>query len=298
VSEAIVSEGSGAHVRFSDELNDDQRESVTKSVDALVARSRARYAAITSDEEARAAFYAPHARLVEEDATAGKALAEVQARRKARFQELRFADEWSALKPDIVPIFGGSDAPGIQVFPLPYHFAWEWHNGNAPGVSMSDRLDGNIRIAAGVSDDRDRTDSHAGVGVFLETNVPRAVIGRSLRKSDHEWLAAAGGFGGDATAEGGLEMTALEDGRFLDAAADKRFRRRVSDGESASQLFEGGLATGNPLELTWTMQPNKGYTFNVGAWVFCEQHFGFGAGGFSYASAEIRAQVIVLTVSE
>jgi hypothetical protein len=134
--------------------------------------------------------------------------------------------------------------------------------------------------------------------VFLETNVPRAVIGRSLRKSDHEWLAAAGGFGGDATAEGGLEMTALEDGRFLDAAADKRFRRRVSDGESASQLFEGGLATGNPLELTWTMQPNKGYTFNVGAWVFCEQHFGFGAGGFSYASAEIRAQVIVLTVSE
>jgi hypothetical protein len=181
---------------------------------------------------------------------------------------------------------------------LPYHFAWEWHNGDPPGVSTSDRLDGTIRVGTGVSDDRDRSDAHAGFGVFLTTNVPRAVIGRSIRKSDHEYLVAAGGFGGDATAEGGVEMTAFEDGRFLDAASDKRFRRRVSDGESASQGFQGALVTGDPLELTWTMQPNKGYTFNVGGWVFCEQHFGFGAGGFSYASAEIRAQVLVLTVSE
>jgi hypothetical protein len=124
------------------------------------------------------------------------------------------------------------------------------------------------------------------------------VIGRSLRRSDHEFLVSAGGFGGDATAEGGLEMTALEDGRLLDAVADKRFRLRVSDGESGSAGFEGGLTTGNPLELTWTMQPNKGYTFNVGGWVFCEQHFGGGLGGHSFASGELRAQVSALTITE
>jgi hypothetical protein len=294
----VVSEESGAYVWFSDELDEKQRESVTKSVDAVVTRSRARYTALASDYEARSAFFAPHMRLVEEDATAVKALTELDDRRKARFQERSVVDEWPAAKEDFVPAFGGSDAPGIEVFPLPYHFAWEWHNGNPPSTSTSDRLDGTIRVANGVAFDSERSDAHAGFGVFLTTNVPRAVIGRSLRRSDHTWWVSAGGFGGDATAEGGLEMTALEDGRFLDAVADKRFRRRVSDGESASEPFQLGLTTGNPLELTWTMQPNKGYTFNVGGWVFCEQHFGFGPGGFSYASAEVRAQVSALTVSE
>ena len=297
MGDPTVTAESGAYVWFSEDLDAEQRERVTISVDALVARSRARYAEMSTDNDDRRAFAAAHLRLVEQDAAAVEAITELEERRKARFGARRAAEEWS-FSQDVMPVFRAADSPSLQIFPLPYHFAWEWHNGNAPAVSMADRVEGTIRVGTGAAFDAERSDAHAGFGVFVTTDVPRAVIGRSFRRSDHEYMVSAGGFGGDATAEGGLEMTALEDGRLLDAVADKRFRRRVSDGESESVSFQGGLTTGNPLELTWTMQPNKGYTFNVGGWVFCEQHFGGGLGGHSFASGELRAQVSALTITE
>ena len=42
--------------------------------------------------------------------------------------------------------------------------------------------------------------------------------------------------------------------------------------------------------------PGRGYTLNVGAWVYCEQHGGFGLGGDSVAVANIRAKVIFMSL--
>jgi hypothetical protein len=131
--------------------------------------------------------------------------------------------------------------------------------------------------------------------VVLTTDRVKPVLARSQRSSSHNYVVDSGYLGGSATAEGGMEITVLEDGRFLTAAQDKRWRKRVSAGESDSG-DSGGFGTGAPIEVTWTMQPGQAYTLNVGAWVFCESQFGAGAAGFSFSQGNLHGIVTLMSL--
>jgi hypothetical protein len=195
-------------------------------------------------------------------------------------------------RPRVVPPWGDLDFVADQVFGAPWHFQWRWHNGQPPTASSQDRTNGQIQIATFADQDNNWSDAHGGFGVALRTDRVQAVAGRSLRRTDHSYLVHAGALGGSATVEGGMEMTALEDGRLLTFAQDKRFRRRVSNGERDRLDFHG-WTTGEGIEVNWVMLPGRTYTFNVGAWVFCEAHGGVGTA--SPASARLHALVIALT---
>ena len=61
--------------------------------------------------------------------------------------------------------------------------------------------------------------------MVLRTDRVQAAAGRSLRRTDHTYFVHGGALRGNATVEGSMEMTALEDGRLLTSARDKRFRK-------------------------------------------------------------------------
>lgn len=89
-------------------------------------------------------------------------------------------------------------------------------------------------------------------------------------------------------------MTVLEDGRLLAIARDKRFRKRLFNGEDEHVEFDG-WTTGDGIQVEWVMLPGRVYTFNVGGWAFCEALSGDGLGSFSYAYPRLDGQVIALT---
>jgi hypothetical protein len=187
-----------------------------------------------------------------------------------------------------------SDSP-LTVFGAPYHFQWQWHNGNPPQTSIQDRPNGTVELWTHADQNANWSDCHGGFGLSLATNRVVQAVGRSLRSTNHWYLASGGSFGGNATVEGGCEMTALEGGtRLLSLAQDKRFRRRVSAGEEGRwnepgfELGEGGA------EVNWIMTPGKTYTFCCGAWVFGEAHGGLGTA--SIGSVRISAKIITMNL--
>lgn len=186
-----------------------------------------------------------------------------------------------------------ADSP-LTVFGVPYHFQWQWHNGQPPRDSIQDRPNGNVEIWTHADQNANWSDCHGGFGISISTNRVVQAVGRSLRRTNHWFYVAGGSFGGNATVEGGCEMTALEGGtRLLSLAQDKRFRRRCSAGEQ--QLWnEPGFETGGDISVNWIMTPGKTYTFCTGAWVFGEAHGGVGTA--SIGSPRISAKIITLNL--
>lgn len=74
------------------------------------------------------------------------------------------------------------------------------------------------------------SDAHGGFGVALASDRVQSVVGRSLRRTTHAYLVHGGGLAGNATVEGGMEMTAIENGTLLSSVRDKRFRSGFSSG--------------------------------------------------------------------
>jgi len=185
------------------------------------------------------------------------------------------------------------DAP-LTVFGAPYHFQWQWHNGQPPQTSIQDRPNGQVQLFTHADQDANWSDCHGGFGVSLTTNRVVQATGRSLRRTNHWFYVAGGSFGGNATVEGGCEMTALEGGtRLLSLAQDKRFRRRVSAGEEG-RWDEPGFETGSAIEVNWIMTPGHTYTFCCGGWVFGEAHGGVGTA--SIGSVSLSAQIITMNL--
>jgi hypothetical protein len=289
----------GFQVGFSENLTAPDRAIAERSVQAHIAhvtQARAERRRITDGQaKAASAVNAPLAKLVEADPAAAKSLTDAADRRRELLGQLDIEaptfPRTRDLPLDLMRV--ANDGVADQIFPIPYHFDWRWHRG-AEGSSSADRSTGEVTVGTTV-DDVDFSDVHAGVGVLMRPTEFRRVKARSLRSSWESYLVAAGGFGGDATAEGGMEMTILEDGQLLSSAQDKRFRKRLSDGES-DQWDSGGFGTGDAIEVACLMTPGREYTINVGAWVYCEQHGGFGIGGDSWAVAKVTAKVIFISL--
>jgi len=287
-------------IDYGEELTPEQRVVVERSVHAHIAHVtdadaplRAARAALA---ESRAAINAPLVKLVEADPAAAKARAEAREQRR---ELVRLLDVEPPAIPrtrdmqlDIATVADNGVAD--QIIALPYHFIWDWHRGGS-GSATANRDTGEV-MAGTMVDDVAFSDVHAGVGVFLTTATNRPVVARSLRSSWESYTVSAGSFGGVALAEGGMEMTFLEDGQLKALRQDKRFRKRVSEGET-DQWDSGGYGLGDgSVEVAGLMLPGRGYTLNVGAWVYCEQEGGFGFGGDSFAVAKVQAKVIFMSL--
>jgi hypothetical protein len=290
---------SDGQINISENLTGDQRAAAERSVEAHIAhvteargKRRAAEAALA---ESTAAVNAPLVKLIEADPAAAKALAEAADRRRELMHLLD-------VEPPVIPrtrdlhldiLTVADNGVADQIIVTPYNFAWDWHTG-AGGTTSADRNTGDISVGTTV-DDVAFSDVHAGVGVFLSTNAPRPVVAMSLRTSFESYTVVAGGFGGVALAEGGMEMTLLEDGQLKSLAQEKRYRRRVSNGE-VRQWDSGGFGTGAGIEVAVLMVPGRAYSLNVGAWVYCQQEGGFGVGGDSWAVSKINAKVIFMSL--
>jgi hypothetical protein len=285
-------------LQIADEVPSEHRDAIRESVRTLARRSaetsKRAVEHSTTQTEQMTAMARPLHRLIEADADASEALA-ASNRRIEEYRPDTPTQEpgW----PTVKLIEGKSlatelDFVASQVFGAPWHYQWQWHNGQPPTTSSQDRTNGQIRMAVHADQNHNWSDVHGGFGVVLRTDRVQAVAGRSLRRTDHAYFVHAGALGGNATVEGGMEMTALEDGRLLAFAQDKRFRKRLTNGERETLGFHG-WTTGEGIEVNWVMLPGRTYTFNVGAWVFGEAHGGVGTA--SIASAQVNALVIALT---
>jgi hypothetical protein len=284
-------------VQVGDDVPSEYRDAIQASVATLAKRSAEASKRAFERSKARSEFLTalnrPLRRIIEEDAEASELLATAsQHQQDYRMQAPMEEPAWPTFEPVDLWLPTDADAPASQVFTPPYHFQWQWYAGDAPTFTSLDRPNGRIELSTHADEDRNRSDAHGGFGVAMTTNTVKSVMGRSLRRTQHWFQVIAGSQGGSATVEGGMEMTALEDGRLLSAVQDKRYRRRVSSGEDDWVDFDG-FATGETIDVDFVMRPGRTYTFNVGGWIFCEAHGGFGTD--SFASTALRANVLALT---
>ena len=240
-------------INFSDEMTAEQQRAAKESVAALVARSSEARALQQAEQayetELATAINKPLVKIIESDPAAAKALAADRERRQQKQVHLR-KDTPPALPETRPQGFPASMADLLlaragQSFGAPFHFDWRWHNGQPPHRSEAHRPSGHVFVEVSPNGEG-FVDAHAGFGVVLTTDRVKPVLARSQRSSSHNYVVNSGYLGGSATAEGGMEITVLEDGRFLTAAQDKRWRKRVSAGESDSG-DSGGFVTGADL---------------------------------------------------
>lgn len=285
-------------VQIAEGVPPEHRGAIEASASTLAKRSaRAAERALersTARHELLIAMNRPLRRMIDGDADASEALAAADRRLEAYRTDLPTEEPpWPTVKLiEGKSLAADADFLADQAFGPPWHFQWQWHNGQPPVASSQDRTNGQIQMATFADQNHNWSDAHGGFGVALTTDRVQAAAGRALRRTDHTYLVQAGALGGSATVEGGVEITALEDGRLLTFARDKRFRQRLTNGEEDFLGF-GGWSTGEGIEVDWIMQPGRIYTFNIGCWVFCEALGGLGSA--SVASARLHATVIALT---
>lgn len=183
-----------------------------------------------------------------------------------------------------------------QVFSIPFHYNWQWHIGRPAALSTADLPSGRVTLWVMNPPETSQTNAHAGFGVHLTTDHDHFVTARSLRRSWESYHVKT--HAGWALAEGGAEMTVFEGGARApkDADIDKRFRKRVSGAEE-DWWDSGGFGTGNPIELTWFMRAGRGYTLNVGFWVYCDWDSGPGASGSTgFSTSSLKGDALAITV--
>ncbi|MFE3003254.1 hypothetical protein ACFXG4_51035 [Nocardia sp. NPDC059246] len=94
-------------------------------------------------------------------------------------------------------------------------------DGYLPPHLRADRTTGTARVEArSVGRDGVWLTGHAGIGVVLTTDHEVAAVARSARSTQHSYLADAAQFGGDATTEGGTEMTVFENNVLVASGVD------------------------------------------------------------------------------
>lgn len=262
-------------ITFRDEVPQRElRQAAERSVATLVAHSaeavRQARAAESQFAKLTDAVTAPFAKLIEGDSEAVKALNELRTQ--------------ALIQPDALDELL---RPRYSQFIPPYDFSWIWHdiNGHPPFNSIFDRPTGQVGLDArsGLVDEGGApgfVSAHAGFGVLL----------RAFAKTETGMAFGSGGgrfsfrmktvgVGSNATSEGGLEATALEDGRLIASSSLKLWRRRISGFEEASggESIQWQIPPGADW-LRFTMHEGREYTFNVGVWVFSDRSTGIGGG--------------------
>ena len=232
------------------------------------------------------ALDAPFVRLIEGDSGAVKALNDLRTRQfvASDATEALRQDAPLAATDDTVTIARRGDVDAVVERRPPYDFSWSWHTGHAPFAQMlipsPARVGLDARSGALAGGASGFVNAHAGYGVLLTTPQTVTATGWSvLEPGQWSYVMRSVGLGSNATSEGGVEVTALEDGRLVASAGYRLWRRRIGAGESASDRG-GPYVVGIPDEttkvLTFTMHPGREYTFNVGIWVFGDRSTGIG----------------------
>jgi hypothetical protein len=299
-----------AYVDFGDkDIEPELRQAAERSIAALVSRSTSAIAQSQAAEAELAkltdAVNAPLAKLIHDDQGARQALEGLRTKRMIETEDTDKLSPGGPLAPSDYPgssrslleagapwwhsIFATiTDATITTQMRPPFNFGWAWHDGHVPFGQIVDHNNGRIGIdARSGSVDGGASGfvaAHVGVGIFLSTNVPVTAHGWSiLEPGRFSYAMRAVGIGSNATAEGGVEVTALENGNLIASITSKWWRRRISANESASDRAAAHVAVPFDAppqdELTWTMLPGRQYTFNVGIWAFSDRSTGIGAAG-------------------
>ena len=274
-------------ISFHESITDpDLRQLTTQSIDALVARS------VASTKRAREkdaelaeltdAINAPIARIIQSDPQAVSALEELRKRSLSEADVDTFYSDASS-GATTVPNRGDLGPLTFAGRP-PYDFSWSWHdtNGGRPFDMRMNPSNGYVGLIArsGSVDGgfSGFVNAHAGYGVNLRTDHPRTVsFGGQIESAHRAHNLMAHGAGSNATSEGGIECTALENGRLIMSSSFKWWRKRISINETADGR-EGPIQIDVPKTdpRTFTMQPGRNYTFNIGLWVFSDRTPGVG----------------------
>lgn len=286
-------------ITFREGLTQADRELAEQSVATLVSQAMAKaekaHAAAADRARVTAALNAPFQKLFEQDADAVKAIDNLRNGHLIEEGAVNFSEEpvqgedgnvSMSFQRDIVsPVLTTIANRSINVRVPPYDFSWSWFvPPHAPASMLLDNATGRVGLSClsgstpgGASG---RVEAHAGFGLILSTDHHHVTaIGRSYRTMHFGYAANAIGIGSNATAEGGMEFTALEDGRFLLGKSSRLWHRRVSSDDDNESYQEGPHPIYEPNELYFSMGPGHGYTFNVGIWVVADRTPGFGIAG-------------------
>jgi hypothetical protein len=295
---------------FRDDVTQPERRRVAeRSVATLVARAAEAAASARAAEGRRAALIdalqAPFRQLIEADPAAREARDELAAGPAAAFEPAgRLLAEPSAFAAALDPAVVLHGLQGaIEIRVPPYDFTWSWFDqqGSPPFNQMLINATGRVGLQArsgavpgGASG---FVGAHAGFGLLLHTDQPVTATGRSFRRMQYSYEVRAVGLGGNATCEGGMEFTALEDGRLVASASHRLWRARVSaslgDPDDSESGAGGPYAVTEPSELAFAMTPGHEYTFNVGIWLFSDRSTGV---GLAAADALLQGNVLALTL--
>ncbi len=319
---------SNLQITFRDNLSQPDREAAQRSVIALVTHTAEEAAKVrtAAAEQAKlvAALNAPFKKLIEEDPTAVEALDALRTRKQSMY--MRLANELRQESPltertnlfiphtlnsiaIVQPLdFGAPQPEGARAIevrvPPHYDFFWSWHDpaGGPPFgqvIGGIESVTGFIGLEARSGDFEGGADgwvwAKAGYGLSLTTDHPVTVVGRSFKRMEFEYSAKAVGIS-NATCEGGMEFSALEDGSLLPPNRNTEFHKRVSGSVPAfsEEAFDhqGPYAVFDPSELAFTMQPGRRCTFLVGVWVSTDR----GGAGWRAARSLIKADVLAITI--
>ncbi|MFE1989185.1 hypothetical protein [Streptomyces mirabilis] len=176
--------------------------------------------------------------------------------------------------------------PGqLGVWSPPYHFTWSWHrtDGSPPFNAGFDPPTGQVALdgrsgSPGAMPGGAGTlvEAHAGYGLFFRFPHDGVLIGVSREGVLFSYAVAAQGLGGgNATVEGGIECSILEDGQWRTGATHRFYRKRVSGNEADHDESPGFIDTSDP-SIRWPVRAGHDYTFNVGVWVYCDHTAGVG----------------------
>ncbi|WP_329117719.1 hypothetical protein [Streptomyces sp. NBC_01353] len=291
-------------IAFRDEnASEEMREAAERTVGALVMRhmeaTRRRREAEAEMAETAAAYSAPVMRLIASDPAAAQAAEVIGSARP-------LDGMMDSLGRHMSPETAVAAAPPQARQLPPYHFSWSWHdtNGYAPYNQLLGMNNGALgldaRSGSAPGGKNGFVNAHAGFGLSLTTDHDVTARGVSFRRMRWSYKVGAYGAGGNATSEGGMEFTAFEDGNLI-AATDNRLDRLWRSRVSASvfspyEVDEGAAgpyAVDVPYELHFPMKPGRGYTFNVGAWVFSDYSSGAGAAGTqSFMEGHVHALTV------
>ncbi|MFD6065361.1 hypothetical protein [Rhodococcus wratislaviensis] len=289
-------QGAG-EIGFDAGVTSDQRPFVERTIASLAERHSKRVEQRRTENRERTRLlreaHAPLRELIERDPEAARAVRDLRARFQPENHDadaLYGSPSHDRASPQAV------EFRGFELIGLPYGYDWKWKDTDGGSVAKlkADRASGTARIECRVSDvdgSSSYLTGHAGIGVVLTTDHEVAAAARAARSTHDMYNVGGGPWGGDATSEGGTEMTVFENGTLVDDGTDRRWRKRVSESEVAS-YDNGGFGLGDLIEVVWVMRPGNVYTLNVGAWVYSE--YDNGLLGDSWARSTIDAKFLFI----
>lgn len=260
-----------AEINYGDNVTEDEKVCIEKSVAALIDRSVKNTARRRSVHDLQAKIQAAQ----------GESLPDVSQFKPNPVEQSidrsgPLLDD-PAMNVDHIIRIGGVAS---KVFAKPFHYDWKWSEaGGAYQLTYSAIKDGYAAIDALVDRDVAHINAHAGIGVAFTTEtlgstVPIQVMARSLRWTFNRWSAFGSPNNGHAVTEGGVDLAVFANDSFVTITNPnngKIWRARRSNGELAQSEEDPTWVLGDTtVEVIWNMVPGVIYTLNVGAWAYVE----------------------------